>query len=207
MKYQQQVDKNHYHGTAYSLLERWDSYWHQINLVHSCSPKSVLEVGVGGGVVARELAASGVTVKTLDIAEDLHPDLVGSITDIPAPDNSFDVSLAAEVLEHIQFEDVERALCELARVARTHVVISIPRPGYIFWLGLKLPLVKRLDFFFKLPFFWKDHAFNGQHYWELDKRGYPMKAFLTLATKAGLTLATMETYSDDPAHQFFVFSK
>lgn len=206
MTYTSQVDRSHYHGHAYRFLERWDSYWHQLQFVRLSEPKSVLEVGVGGGTVARELRASGVSVTTVDIAEDLEPDVVGSITALPFPDNSFDLSLAAEVIEHIRFEDVPQALSELARVARTHVVVSIPNPGYVFSLNVKIPMVKRIIGIVKIPFFWKEHIFNGEHYWELGKKGYSLRLFLECANKAGLTLQKTEVYADDPAHRFFLFS-
>lgn len=207
MEYGPQVDKSHYEGKAYSSLERWISYWHQIQLVRRTNGKSVLEVGVGGGVVARELRSCGLSITTVDIAEDLQPDVVGSITALPLEDASFDTVLAAEILEHIRFEDVPRALSELSRVARSQVVISIPHPGYVWRLSGKVPGVRALEFFTKTPFFWKTHTFNGEHYWELGKKGYAVSSFLALAKDAGLTCTTSTVYSNDPAHRFFVFTK
>lgn len=207
MEYGPQVDKSHYEGRAYSSLERWISYWHQAQLVRSTKGQTVLEVGVGGGVVARELRSLGLSVTTVDIAEDLHPDVVGSITALPLEEASFDTVLAAEILEHIRFEDVGLALRELARVARHHVVISIPHPGYVWRLACKVPGIRTIEFFTKTPFFWKGHLFNGEHYWELGKKGYPVSLFLARARDAGLTCITSTVYSNDPAHRFFVFTK
>lgn len=206
MTYEPQVGKEHYSGKAYRSLERWSSYWHQLELVRSASPQTVLEVGVGEGVVARELKATGVAVTTLDIATDLHPDIVGSVTAIPTQDRSYDLVLAAEILEHIAFKDVPQALRELARVARRHVVISIPHPGYVFSLSFKLPLLPKIDLLVQLPFFWKEHVFNGEHYWELGKKGYPVSRFTTAAKDAGLHLVAYKKFADDPGHRFFVFS-
>lgn len=207
MEYGPQVDKSHYEGKAYSSLERWISYWHQIQLVRKTGGGTVLEVGVGGGVVARELRASGVVVTTVDIAEDLHPDVVGSITALPFDADSFDTVLAAEILEHIRYEDVSLALSELARVTRNHVVISIPHPGYVWRLSFKIPLMRAVELFTKTPFFWKTHVFNGEHYWELGKKGYSVSSFLALASRAGLRSTTSTVYGNDPAHRFFVFTK
>jgi 2-polyprenyl-3-methyl-5-hydroxy-6-metoxy-1,4-benzoquinol methylase len=207
MEYGPQVDKSHYEGKAYSSLERWVSYWHQLHLVRTTTAQEVLEVGVGGGIVARELRAAGVSVTTVDIAEDLHPDVVGSITALPFENNSFDTILAAEILEHIRYEDVPVALGELARVARTHVVISIPHPGYVWRIAFKIPRMPFIELFTKTPFFWKTHVFNGEHYWELGKKGYSVSSFLSLAKDAGLACTTSTVYGNDPAHRFFVFTK
>lgn len=207
MTYQPQVGKSHYQGAAYRSKERWVSYHYQIELIERTGAKTVLEVGVGAGVLARELSARGISVTTLDIAEDLAPDIVGSVTSIPLPEKSVDVAVAFEILEHVRFEDVPHALRELARVARTHVILSLPHPGWVFSCVLKVPLLPRLELFFQIPFFWKRHVFDGEHYWELGKRGYPVRRFLCLAEKAGLRCISRTRYADDPGHRFFSFTK
>ena len=106
-----------------------------------------------------------------DFAADLRPDVVGGVLALPFPDKSYDIACAFEVLEHLPFEQFDKALTELVRVARTHVAISIPHFGPMFSFSLKVPLLPQIRFAFKIPFH-KRHAFNGQHYWELGKRGY-----------------------------------
>lgn len=204
--YEQQVDAAHYARGSYRSQDRWNSYWHQLSLVRSRNPRTVLEIGVGEGVVARELRYEGKEVTTLDIAADLKPDVVGSVTNIPLPDTSCDLVLAAEILEHIRFEDVGTALRQIARVAKSNVIISVPHPGYVFSLEFKLPLLPRIILFTKLPFFWKHHTFDGQHYWELGKRGYSIRSFLKMTEKAGLVFNHSRCYADDPARRYFVFS-
>lgn len=206
MTYSPQVDKSHY-GVKYRAQDRWDSYWHQLDIIGRIAPRRILEIGPGGGVLTRELRASGVEVTTLDIAPDVQPDIVGSITDIPVTDKAFDAVVAFEVLEHIRFEDVPHAFTELARVTQRHVVVSVPHPGYVFLAQFKIPLVPRFNIFFMIPFFWKTHVFNGEHHWELGKRGYPKSRFIEAAASAGLTLISTTRYPDVPPHRFFVFEK
>jgi len=203
--YAAQVDTSHYARGVYRARERWVSYWHQLDLVRRCAPHTLLEIGPGPGVVTQELRRDGVAVTTLDIAADLKPDVVGSITALPFANAQFDLILAAEVLEHIRWEDVPQALGELSRVARSHVVVSVPHPGWVFLLGIKIPLVKKIDLLLQIPFFWKQHTFDGQHYWELGKRHYPTRAFIQLARRAGLRLVSTHKYADDPVHRLFVF--
>jgi SAM-dependent methyltransferase len=207
MTYEPQVTKRHYEGAAYRSGERWMSYWHQLELVRACKPSSVLEVGVGEGVVAERLKQDGVAVTTVDIAQDLHPDVVGSVTDLPFDDESFDLVLAAEILEHIEWSDVPQALAEIRRVTKRHVMISVPHPGWVFSISYKLPLFPKIDLLFQIPFFWNKHHFNGEHYWELGKKGYPVSRFTKAAADAGLSLVSYTKYQDDPAHRFFVFKK
>ncbi len=202
--YAPQVKRSHY-GRSYRSKDRWLSYFYQLALVRSCAPSSVLEVGPGEGIVTDNLRRDGVRVVTCDIAEDLHPDIVGSIVALPCKDGEFELALAAEVLEHIRFEDVPQALRELRRVSSRHVVVSLPHPGWVFSLSFKLPLLPHLDLFFQIPFFWQTHVFNGEHYWELGKRGYPLKRFVAAAREAGLELVRTQKHIDDPVHRLFLF--
>ncbi|RJR13540.1 class I SAM-dependent methyltransferase [Candidatus Parcubacteria bacterium] len=207
MTYTPQVGKEHYSGNAYSYSDRWMSYFYQLELVRRVHARTVLEVGVGAGVLARELRARGISVKTLDIAPDVSPDVVGSVTDIPIPEHSFDATLAFEVLEHIRDEDVSKALSELARVSKQYVILSLPHPGWVFSFNVKVPLLPRVCVLYQIPFFWKKHVFNGEHYWELGKKGFSVRRFISTARGAGLTLVSFEKHADDPGHRFFVFKK
>jgi ubiquinone/menaquinone biosynthesis C-methylase UbiE len=206
MSYEPQVNRSHYEGSAYRSKERWISYFHQLDLMHLTKAGSVLEIGLGHGTTSRELKARGFSVTTADVAEDLHPDIVCSVTDLKVPDNSFDAVLAAEILEHIRFEDVPKALSEIARVCRTHAVISIPHPGFVSSIILKLPKL-RLSFLLKMPFFWQRKTATPEHYWELGRPGYSVSRFVCEADAAGLRLQFSKSYADDPAHRFFLFSK
>lgn len=204
--YAPQVSKSHY-GASYRSKDRWLSYFYQLSMVRSCAPASVLEVGPGEGIVNENLRHDGVRVVTCDIAEDLHPDVVGSVTALPFADGEFELALAAEILEHIRFEDVPQALRELRRVSSNHVVVSLPHPGWVFSLSFKLPLLPHLNLFFQIPFFWQTHIFNGEHYWELGKKGYPVSRFVAVAKSAGLELVRTEKHIDDPVHRLFAFKK
>src|SRR3954447_19676753 len=108
-----QVDSSLYWSREYNTKERFASFWHQIDETLRLSPATVLEVGPGSGFVTECLRRAGVTVTTLDIDATVRPDVVGSVADIPLPDDSVDVALASEVLEHLPFDQVEHALAEL----------------------------------------------------------------------------------------------
>ena len=204
-EYTPQVDHSHYSLRSYREKDRWISYWYQTWLVQKVHPKTVLEIGPGEGVVTAALRRDSIEVTTCDIAPDLKPDVVGSITSLPFENKAFDLALAAEVLEHIRFEDVPKALQELTRVSRSHVVISLPHAGYTFAFEWKFPLLPRMQFLLKIPFFWKKHVFNGEHYWELGKKDFSIARFLSLARENGLKVLFSKKFPDDPAHQFFLF--
>lgn len=203
--YTKQIDAHEYQGHSYRKQERWDSFWHQIDLLRILKPASVLEVGPGPGVVTHALRQSGIAVTTADIAEDVGADVVCSVTKLPFEQGQFDTAIAAEILEHIDAKDVPVALRELRRVVTKGVVISVPTPGSSFRFLFKIPLVPHLRLFFKVPHFWKTHTFDGQHYWELGTKGRSQKWFISLAEEAGFRLRMTRVYEDAPYHRFFVF--
>lgn len=203
MVYMPQVTKEHYFDRFYDNQERWASYWHQLERIIRYNPQKVLEIGPGNGTVRDALKKRGIKVTTVDIARDLGPDVVASVTALPFGDDTFDLVLAAEVLEHIPFSEVSQALREINRVSKKYVVISLPHAGYVFSLEFKIPLLKKVAIIWKLPLFWKKHQFNGEHYWELGKRGFGRSRIKKLIRKAGLKILESRIYADDPAHCFF----
>jgi SAM-dependent methyltransferase len=155
----------------YDHKSRWISYWHQINEVLSLNPRNVLEVGAGNKTVANYLKNKNIEVTTMDIDGGIGPDVVASVLKMPFADNSFDVVLCAEVLEHLPFENLAKGLEELKRVTRKNVVLSLPHFGCSLKLNFKIPLLRERTVAFRFPFP-RRHRFNGEHYWEVGKRGY-----------------------------------
>jgi ubiquinone/menaquinone biosynthesis C-methylase UbiE len=99
-------------------------------------PQTILEVGMGEGEVIRRIqqrypAAQSIGIDLPDpelATRWSEHDLAAAFADVgslPFGDRSFDLVLAIEVLEHVPNPDA--ALRELARVARGHAVISVPR--------------------------------------------------------------------------------
>jgi ubiquinone/menaquinone biosynthesis C-methylase UbiE len=195
-----------YSFDTYAFEGRFVSYYWQLKEVLALKPASVLEVGVGDRVFGNFIKNNTtITYTSLDIAEDLHPDVVGSITKLPFADTSFDVACAFEVLEHLPFEQFDRALAELARVARTHVIISLPHFGPMFSFSLKIPFFPLIRFAFEIPFP-KKHVFNSQHHWEIGKRGYPQRCIRCAIEKHFIITKEFVPF-ESPYHHFFVMKK
>jgi 2-polyprenyl-3-methyl-5-hydroxy-6-metoxy-1,4-benzoquinol methylase len=113
------------------------------DLIAVAAPRSLLDVGCGEGVLtqrwARQLAPARVVgVDRARLAWGGAPNLeyrVASAGELPFAAGEFGTVAAIEVLEHV--DDPERALAEMARVARGgHLLVSVPREPL--WRALNL---------------------------------------------------------------------
>lgn len=198
-----QVEKTKYQFKKYAFEGRFVSYYWQLKEVFALNPSSVLEIGVGDRVFGSFIKNNtAVAYTSFDVAEDLHPDVVGSILKLPFADKSFDMVCSFEVLEHLPFVDVDRALAELARVARKNVVISVPHFGPMLSLSIKLPFLPQIRASLKIHFP-KKHIFNGQHYWELGTYGHPISLLRQKLFAHGTLLRDFIPFGN-PYHHFFV---
>jgi hypothetical protein len=200
-----QVDTSHYDFQRYMSKERWSSIWHQVDEVVRLSPQKVLEVGPGKGVFKYMMLTAGYQVETLDVDPELEPDHVGSVTNIPLADNSYDVTCAFQVLEHLPYDQSLLAFAELARVSSSHIVVSMPDAQMVWrYLGY-IPKIGGFDTLLRRPFAkMKLHSFDGEHYWEINKKDYPLSRII----KDFSTIATLEkTYrvNENPYHRFFIY--
>jgi SAM-dependent methyltransferase len=205
-----QVEKEHYDFSRYMSKKRWCSVWHQLDEVLKLQPERVLEVGPGPGLFKSVAQSFGLTIVTLDIAEDLCPDIVASATNIPAADDSYDVVCSFQMLEHLPFEMSLDAFHEMARVAKSHIIISLPdaevRWPYSFYvpkIGSKTVLLKRP----RLKV--RDHEFDGEHYWEVNKKGFELEFILSNLLSFAEEFSLTKTYRvpENPYHRFFVFDR
>lgn len=100
----------------------------------------VLDAGCGEGFVSHSLNNAVSEIKTLgveytnealEIAKKSFPSYSfeqGDVTALSYPDGYFDVAVCSEVLEHLK--QPEKALCELLRVSKKGVVITVPHEPF-----------------------------------------------------------------------------
>ena len=128
------------------LMKRFDGALDE--LWAEASPESALDVGCGEGVLTEKFAARIGTGQVVGVDLDdpklrdewsrrARPNLEFRTlagADLPFAANEFDIACAIEVLEHVP--DPGRTLAEMVRVARRHVLVSVPREPL--WRGLNM---------------------------------------------------------------------
>ncbi len=84
--------------------------------------RTALDVGTGGGHVARLLREAGFTVTTCDPSPGMQPDVICGAEELPFPAGSFDL-VATRLATH-HFSEIGAALAEMARVTREILLLE-----------------------------------------------------------------------------------
>jgi 2-polyprenyl-3-methyl-5-hydroxy-6-metoxy-1,4-benzoquinol methylase len=138
------------YGSTNPVVKRLMAGFHATldELSELAAPGSILDVGCGEGVLTVEWADRLGDGRVVGIDLDdpklraewekrSRPNLefrAEEATSLSFDDDSFDMACATEVLEHVP--DPESTLAEMARVARRHILVSVPREPL--WRGLNM---------------------------------------------------------------------
>jgi len=201
-------DLDPYFSTDYDSKERFCSYWHQFNEIIQLHPTRILEVGIGSGFLNRYLKQKGLTITTLDITHGLEPDVTGSVLEIPFVNESFDVVACYEVLEHLPYENFERGLRELFRITQKNVILSVPDASRVYSFYIELPRIKPIRKLIPDPFpRFIVHKYDGAHYWEIGKAGYPLEKIEHAIERSGFNIVKTYRVFELHYHRFFILKK
>lgn len=211
-EFKTQVKKEHYSKAEYDDYESFISYYYQTKCLLDLSTEidNILEIGIGNKKLTNYLKEYGFNVTTCDYAEDLEPDKVADVRNLPFEDNEFDAVVAFEVLEHIPFLDFRNALKEIRRVSRQYVIISIPNStSYIEWkIKFSIPKIRNKQSYFKLqiPNFLTKQG-DSNHKWELNKKKFPIKKIRNEIFESGLKILNEFEPELNLFHHFFIMRK
>lgn len=150
-------------------------------LLRPLDPGTVLDAGCGEGFTIARLKATGIgrSYTGFDISPDAVrigrtivpgiPLSVGNVYRMRYAARSFDLVIASEVLEHLT--EPVRALAEIRRVAKRHVLLTVPWEPW-FWIANFLRG--------KYPSTWGNHPEHINH--------WTARSFVRLVSSCGLTV-------------------
>lgn len=207
-----QVKKDHYFKKKYDDLSRFISYFYQVDLSSDLDPRRILEIGKGNGFFSDYMKKLGYAVTTCDFDANLKPDVVADVRQLPFKDGEFDLITAFEILEHIPFEDVPKALAGLKRVSSRYAVISLPYKSTGLEFVFRFPGVRTifkklfLNIFLRIPLKFGGIKVSGQHYWEIDLWNYRLSKVRAEIAKHFNILKEVRPIMNH-YHHFFVLEK
>lgn len=203
-----QVEHTVYNDIAYNDQGRFNSFWHQINLILSVNARNVLEVGTGNGLVRYVLEKNELRVTTVDIDENLKPDILASVLSIPVADETFDAAACCQVLEHLPYENFVPALKEMRRLIKGHLILSLPDLRRAYRVNFQIPKLGEVKFLYSIPRLkplpWE---FNGEHYWNISCAGYPLSRIRKDIKASGFAIEKDFCVYEMPWHRFFLLKK
>lgn len=138
--------RKHTHRNPIQRLLLWNFFKSLLNLIASKKVDSVLDVGCGEGFTLNCLKEHGIgkrlegiehSIGAIELGKKAYPDIKikqGDIYKLPYQDNSFDLVLCTEVLEHL--DNPSKALKELIRVSNKYLVISVPNEPFFMFAQL-----------------------------------------------------------------------
>ncbi|MEK7186625.1 MAG: class I SAM-dependent methyltransferase [Patescibacteria group bacterium] len=111
-----------------------------VSAVKDLKIESVLDVGCGEGFTLNRISEEGIGKKlegvdffdtAIELGKKAHPNLAlkqGNIYELEYKNDSFDLVMATEVLEHL--EDPRKGLKELIRVSKKYLLLSVPNEPF-----------------------------------------------------------------------------
>lgn len=192
--------------------DRFMDYFMQVYLVQLLKPKNLLEIGIGNSIITSYFRRHKCDFTTIDIDNKTNPDVIGDVRKLPFKNNYFDTIIACEVLEHIPWKDLEIAFTELHRVSSQYVIISVPYSSIDIesiikvHFGNKKPKRQYFDYLLRIPLFFKDFSFDGEHYWEMGRKGFSKNKFKKIFKEKFEIIKTTRPPLK-PYHYFFILRK
>jgi len=128
----------------YDTLKRVSVFYEEL-LTENIEGKLLLDAGCGTGWFSKAAVERGAKVTSMDLGEGLLEEvkkkctskrIVGSILEIPFEENSFDIIVSSEVIEHIP--NPLDAIDELYRVLKPGGTLILSTPNRLWYFSLRI---------------------------------------------------------------------
>lgn len=118
---------------SYAPIYRRKLEWIDRAMERVSKEARVLDVGAGEGALVDRLRQRGLDVQGVDVAFESSTVKKADLLALPFEDESFDVALCLDVLEHVALLDQPKALSEISRVLRRggSFLLSVPNLAHL----------------------------------------------------------------------------
>jgi ubiquinone/menaquinone biosynthesis C-methylase UbiE len=204
----QNFSKKHYAFDKYINKQRWMSFYYQLSEITKRNPSSILEIGIGSGVLGTLLMLFGFHYESADNDESLNPCYLASVLSIPLPDEKYDLVCSFQTLEHLPYENFIPALKEMRRLTKKYVLLSLPDYQVCYPYSIYIPRYGSFNFNIPKPILKKHkHKFDGKHHWEINTDGYELSRIKSDIISSELNIDYTYNSPEFPYHRFFCLSK
>lgn len=199
------VEFHHYHGWRYNTKQRFASYWHQIDEVLNFKPDSLVEIGVGSGVLRTFTEMFKIPHTRVDILSNLQPTVLASVDALPFASGSYDICVCCQVLEHIPYKNSMKAVREIRRVVRKGAVISVPDRNHFFQIALQSPIMRgRLSRSIPRVRPVPAERVISEHQWEIGVNNIELDQIVHDIEQSGFKVERTYRVDEMPYHRFFI---
>ncbi|MBN1180640.1 MAG: class I SAM-dependent methyltransferase [Bacteroidales bacterium] len=144
-------ETDHYENPSLWIPDRFGLYVKErVDLALEWMPpgiKTILDAGCGNGVYAnRFLADKSITTvvgvdRSYTALSQVQVDRSqANIIHLPFPDQTFDLVVSMEIIEHLPYRMYEQGLGEILRVAKKYILITVPYNEKIYYKQVKCPI-------------------------------------------------------------------
>lgn len=169
MDYLEQFEytKEDYLAKHFDFID-WYVLFHVFQDAIKIKPRSILEIGVGNGILEGLLGSRVGHYVTLDINGRLEPDVVEDLRcHCPSLVDMYDLVVCTQVLEHIDFDDVPQCLHNIYSYLKKggRLMITLPHQKlYFMWL---IPTNK--PHVITMPRLFLKRTMDIHHKWEIGR--------------------------------------
>lgn len=193
----------------------WLRFFSIIKEIIGAGNKEILEIGPGEGTIKSFLSPFVERYETLDLNEKLNPDHAGDVREFKKELRSrYDCLIAADILEHIPFADLEKALKNMYSYLKSggQALITIPHRAWFLygfsWLfNYKQFIVRAPDW--KRTLYQrlrgrKSNPIDPDHEWEIGDGEHSIKDVEDVMKKSGFKIEKQEKL---PYVDFWILKK
>jgi len=143
-----QVSKEHYDFFKYVNMNRWCSYYTQIEEIIKNAKKRIMIIGIGDGItidMTKRINEKLELIK-VDFDKELNPDICADVRELSKyidNNNLPDTIVCCQVLEHIPYSYFDETLKEIKKCLAYDgkVILSLPDSGKMRRVHIDIPKI------------------------------------------------------------------